>query len=187
MNKLIIIIVVISIACDINSGEEIYHPRRHYKRNTDIRQPHQYLNVEKKFDCPKCQQNKQIERITETELTDLRIQFVKNQILKKLRLTEKPQVIQRDIPKPVVDGATIIEPNHDDNTINRMFDDYYGTTTQKIIFLKEGKFNSIYIYHFNPKPILKNFLLLCLRIRFFYSIFVPDSIQRASHIRPTID
>lgn len=144
MDKLIIIFFVITFFCKnnlfINAEDEIYHPRRHNKRNIDIeKMPQQYLHDDKKYDCPKCQQNKQIERISETELHDLRIQFVKNQILRKLRLTEKPQVVQRDIPKPVVDGATILEPNHDDNTINRMFDDYYGTTTQKIIFLKEGK------------------------------------------------
>lgn len=150
MDKIILIIFVITFCFKnnlfINSEEENYHPRRHYKRNTDIKMPQQYIIDDKKYDCPKCQQNQQIERLTETELTDLRIQFVKNQILKKLRLTEKPQVIQRDIPKPVVDGATILEPTHDDNSINRMFDDYYGTTTQKIIFLKEGKRQFIYFF-----------------------------------------
>lgn len=163
MDKLIIIFFVITFFCKnnlfINSEEEIYHPRRHNKRNIEQleKMPQQYLMDDKKYDCPKCQQNKQIERLTETELTDLRIQFVKNQILRKLRLTEKPQVVQRDIPKPVVDGATILEPNHDDNTINRMFDDYYGTTTQKIIFLKEGE-HTFYIEMKIVITILAHFL-----------------------------
>ncbi|CAO1351877.1 unnamed protein product [Diamesa serratosioi] len=73
--------------------------------------------------------------MSEDELTELRIEFVKNQILQKLRLTERPAKMEMDrLPKPIADGYTIQVAEKTDDSSQRL-DDYYGKTTQKIIFL----------------------------------------------------
>ncbi|KAJ6643812.1 Inhibin beta B chain [Pseudolycoriella hygida] len=83
--------------------------------------------------CPKCQNRPEI-RMTEEELTELRIEYVKNQILKKLKLTERPQVsVSGGLPKPVAEGATFLSDS-DDDSITGIPDEFYGKTTQKIIF-----------------------------------------------------
>lgn len=85
--------------------------------------------------CPKCQNRPEI-RMTEEELTELRIEYVKNQILKKLKLTERPQVsvsLSGGLPKPVAEGATFLSDS-DDDSITGIPDEFYGKTTQKIIF-----------------------------------------------------
>lgn len=94
----------------------------------------------KQKNCPKCDNRPEL-RMTEKDLTKLRIEYVKNQILKKLRLTERPQVSATNIPKPVADGATFYLENAPEQT-NRAPDEFYGKTTQKIIFPKLGKQNS---------------------------------------------
>lgn len=88
--------------------------------------------------CPKCQQNSV--KVSEENLTELRIEFVKNQILQKLRLTERPpQSLNMDaLPKPIADGDTI-QMDIDEKPDPRL-DDFYAKTTQKIIFLTRGEF-----------------------------------------------
>lgn len=88
--------------------------------------------------CPKCKQNSV--KMSENELANLRIEYVKNQILHKLRLTERPAPIDKDeLPEPIQEGYAI--QNDDDNTdyLNRHLDDYFAKTTQKIIFLTRGE------------------------------------------------
>lgn len=96
--------------------------------------------------CPNkiiCKQNSV--KMSEDELTELRIEFVKNQILQKLRLTERPAKMEMDrLPKPIADGYTIQVAEKKDDSSQRL-DDYYGKTTQKIIFLNRGLFNFILI------------------------------------------
>lgn len=92
----------------------------------------------KKVNCPKCKQNSV--KMSENELTNLRIEYVKNQILHKLRLTERPAPISKDeLPEPVQEGyaiSSIADTNTD--FLNRHLDDYFAKTTQKIIFLSKG-------------------------------------------------
>lgn len=88
--------------------------------------------------CPKCKQNSV--KMSENELANLRIEYVKNQILHKLRMTERPAPVSKDeLPEPIQEGYAI---QNDDDTdyLNRHLDDYYAKTTQKIIFLSNGKF-----------------------------------------------
>lgn len=88
--------------------------------------------------CPKCKQNSV--KMSEHELANLRIEYVKNQILHKLRMTERPAPVSKDeLPEPIQEGYAI---QNDDDTdyLNRHLDDYYAKTTQKIIFLSRGKF-----------------------------------------------
>lgn len=90
--------------------------------------------------CPKCQNRPEI-RMTEEELTELRIEYVKNQILKKLKLKERPQVsvsLSSGLPKPVAEGATFLSDS-DDDSITGIPDEFYGKTTQKIIFPQLGE------------------------------------------------
>ncbi|KAL0809945.1 hypothetical protein ABMA28_010800 [Loxostege sticticalis] len=70
------------------------------------------------------------------ELTEARIAFVKQQILKKLRLSKKPNVglPVNSLPVPVAQGQTLNEGTEKPPE----FDDYYGRTEQKIIFPVEG-------------------------------------------------
>lgn len=94
----------------------------------------------KKVNCPKCKQNSV--KMSENELANLRIEYVKNQILHKLRLTERPAPISKDeLPEPVQEGyaiSSIADTNTD--FLNRHLDDYFAKTTQKIIFLTKGDF-----------------------------------------------
>ncbi|XP_016954975.1 inhibin beta A chain [Drosophila biarmipes] len=83
--------------------------------------------------CPKCESSRQVEHITEEQLTHLRIEFVKQQILEKLRLKESPKVSAMDLPKPIFDGMTFSHP--DDSTKNKDLDDYYARTSKKFILL----------------------------------------------------
>lgn len=94
-------------------------------------------NSEKKVDCPKCQSRPEL-RMTETELTKLRIEYVKNQILKKLRMTERPNVSAANLPRPIAEGAMIF-PEDEEDQQNNAFEQFYGKTTQKIIFLELGE------------------------------------------------
>ncbi|KAH8410021.1 hypothetical protein KR009_004228 [Drosophila setifemur] len=83
--------------------------------------------------CPKCESNRQVEHISEEQLTHLRIEFVKQQILEKLRLKKSPNVSAVELPKPIFDGMTLDHPN--DSTKNKELDDYYARTSKKFILL----------------------------------------------------
>lgn len=100
-------------------------------------------NDAKKKNCAKC--SREI-RMSEKELTELRIEYVKNQILKKLRLTERPQVSASNIPKPVADGATFYQDNAPEY-FNRAPDEFYGKTTQRLIFPKLGEQTHFLLFH----------------------------------------
>lgn len=77
--------------------------------------------------------------VTEDEFTKIRIEYIKNQILKKLRLKEKPTVAFGNLPKPVKEYENLL-PDQDMNLQSSYSDDFYGKTTQAIIFPYEGKF-----------------------------------------------
>ncbi|XP_073821923.1 activin beta chain dawdle [Musca autumnalis] len=85
--------------------------------------------------CPKCEHNHQKEEqlVTEEELTRLRIEYVKQQILDKLRLTEMPNIPAVNLPKPILEGATI--QTEDEDTSKKDLDDYYARASKKVIFL----------------------------------------------------
>lgn len=91
--------------------------------------------------CPKCKQNNNI-KMNEDEVTKLRIEYVKNEILNKLRMNERPPLkeVLDELPEPVQEGHTM-EENEDKNTgsINLNVEDYFAKTTQKIIFLTQGE------------------------------------------------
>lgn len=76
--------------------------------------------------------------MTEEQLTKLRIEYVKNQILKKLQLTERPNVSATNLPRPIAEGSMINDDDEEEQQ-NNAFEQFYGKTTQKIIFLELGR------------------------------------------------
>ncbi|KAI9576462.1 hypothetical protein GQX74_009519 [Glossina fuscipes] len=84
--------------------------------------------------CPKCESTRKVAHVSEEELTQLRIEFVKQQILEKLRLKERPNVSAVGLPKPISEGVTINDEHG--SVIEKEFDDYYARTSKKFIFLQ---------------------------------------------------
>lgn len=85
--------------------------------------------------CPQC---KNSDTLSEDDLTKLRIEYVKKQILHKLRLTERPRPLKRsDLPEPVQVGYSI-ESDKNEEMFNRRPDGDYAKTTQKIVFMTQG-------------------------------------------------
>lgn len=85
--------------------------------------------------CPKCNSVK----MSENELANLRTEYVKTQILHKLRMTERPAPISKDeLPEPISEGYAI-QGDDDTDYLNKHLDDYYAKTSAKIIFLSRGE------------------------------------------------
>lgn len=76
--------------------------------------------------------------LTEKQFTALRIEYIKNQILKKLRLKHKPTISFANLPMPVKEYDNLI-PDRDDHLQSSYSDDFYGKTTQAILFPYEGE------------------------------------------------
>ncbi|EDV99048.1 inhibin beta A chain [Drosophila grimshawi] len=85
--------------------------------------------------CPKCESHRQEEHISEEELRNLRIEFVKQQILEKLRLKESPKVSGVELPRPIFEGIAL-QQHPDESSKNKDYDDYYARTNQKFILLQ---------------------------------------------------
>lgn len=77
--------------------------------------------------------------VTEEEFTALRIEYIKNQILKKLRLKKKPKIAGAHLPKAVTENEALL-PRSEEFVETNYFDDFYGKTTQAIVFPYEGEF-----------------------------------------------
>lgn len=114
---------------------------KHFDEQQIAEKMHQ---MEQEINCPKCQSRPEL-RMTEKELTKLRIEYVKNQILKKLQMTERPNVSATNLPRPVAEGSMIF-PEDEENQQHNAFEQFYGKTTQKIIFLELGEFKIKFIH-----------------------------------------
>lgn len=73
----------------------------------------------------------------ENKITAIRIEFIKSQILKKLRLKERPVISVGDLPKPLKYDGESIFPGQDEDISG--LNEYYGKTQQVVIFPYEGK------------------------------------------------
>lgn len=73
----------------------------------------------------------------ENKITALRIEYIKSQILKKLRLKERPVISVGELPKPLKDEGDNIFPGQFDDMSN--INSYYGKTQQIVVFPYEGK------------------------------------------------
>lgn len=75
-------------------------------------------------------------------LTELRVEYVKQQILKKLRLSKPPAVSLSlsTLPKPLTSGNVLeLRPGTTSGQDNPA-ESFYGKTDQIVVFPKEGKF-----------------------------------------------
>ncbi|XP_055857717.1 inhibin beta B chain [Episyrphus balteatus] len=105
-------------------------------RRRNHKQQQQQIKAAPTIKCPKCESNRQNVRVSEEELTRLRIEFVKRQILEKLRLKDKPNVSAVGMPKPIYEETTI---HQDEPTSSKDLDDYYARASKKFIFLEREK------------------------------------------------
>lgn len=83
------------------------------------------------------QNDESVGTISEDDITAMRIEYIKNQILKKLRLKEKPQIAISDLPKPIQDNENQLLSDHDTD-LSLFDDDFYAKTTQAIVLPYEG-------------------------------------------------
>lgn len=96
--------------------------------------PHSSL-TNKEDDCAGCAQNKVNAIDPDPLLTELRVEYVKQQILKKLRLSKPPEVSMplSTLPKPLING-NVLRPD-----LERPAENFYGKTNQVVVFPSEGK------------------------------------------------
>lgn len=120
-----------------SAATEPHKHRHHHQHNDTAKAPPP--TAAPTANCPKCRAHAANIIMTEEELTDLRITYVKNQILKKLKLTERPDVSLTGLPLPipVAEGATMQLDDEDEPT--GIPDDFYAKTNQKIIFPQLGE------------------------------------------------
>lgn len=78
--------------------------------------------------------------LSEKQLTTLRVELIKQQILKKLRLRTAPQssMSRSTLPSPLSNGTILHSVAHFLNP-SKDIDDFYGKTDQVILFPKGGK------------------------------------------------
>ncbi|XP_017758166.1 PREDICTED: inhibin beta C chain-like isoform X3 [Eufriesea mexicana] len=98
------------------------------------------LSSFEKEDCAGCTQNKVgLISATDSILTELRVEYVKQQILKKLRLSKPPEISMSlsTLPKPLINGRVLelrpgapLEPE-------KSIDSFYGKTDQIVVFPNE--------------------------------------------------
>lgn len=127
---------------------------KHFDEQQLMEKMHQ-LNKNTLVNCPKCQRQPEL-RMTEEQLTKLRIEYVKNQILKKLRMTKRPNVSATNLPRPIAEGSMINAEDEEEQQQNNAFEQFYGKTTQKIIFLELGRLTAIF-FSFIHSSIACNF------------------------------
>lgn len=97
--------------------------------------PHSSLkSLTKENNCAGCAQNK-VNVIESDPLTELRVEYVKQQILKKLRLSKPPEVSMplSTLPKPLINGNVLR------SDLERPMENFYGKTNQVVVFPSEGK------------------------------------------------
>jgi len=92
--------------------------------------------------CTSCSQNDQMESsLPQTTLRAMRLELIKQQILRKLRLKEPPNA--KDIPTgslpPPLALETVLYKKSTKN-MDRNLDDFYSKTEQVIVFPEEGTF-----------------------------------------------
>ncbi|XP_031839634.1 activin beta chain dawdle [Nomia melanderi] len=91
-------------------------------------------------ECAECAHNKISLLASDPILTELRVEYVKQQILKKLRLSKPPEISMplSTLPKPLINGRVLelrpgapLEPE-------KSIDSFYGKTDQIVVFPNEG-------------------------------------------------
>lgn len=104
-------------------------------------------------DCAGCTQNKISLLATDPILTELRVEYVKQQILKKLRLSRPPEISMplSTLPKPLINGRVLeLRPGSPLEPEKSAADSFYGKTDQIVVFPNEGIADSNHLTGFNP-------------------------------------
>lgn len=152
-----------TISCTIVSGERVRH------HHTKIGETHPQLEKSRFEDssknpilsCPNCLYENEINR-EKLETDKLRLEAIKKQILQKLGLRQKPNVTH-SLPKEII-WETLSRAEDENSDFLRNFDreetfsttsdrsnsmetvdvdDFYGRTSEIIVFAEEGKLFSI--------------------------------------------
>ena len=95
--------------------------------------------------CPECNKRKQEKTLSAEELKQMRIEMIKKQILSKLKLSHPPRVnvTQRPkLPDPLegVAEQALKEEHHLNTGTDRSKDDFFGKTTEVVVFGNEGRY-----------------------------------------------
>lgn len=110
-------------------------------------------------ECSGCAQNKISIIEYDPILTELRVEYVKQQILKKLRLSKPPEVSLSlsTLPKPLINGHVLELRPGEPLEPEKPAESFYGKTDQVVVFPNEGEADSIKCRHtsnhvtgFNP-------------------------------------
>ncbi|EZA49954.1 hypothetical protein DMN91_011432 [Ooceraea biroi] len=116
------------------------------------------VSASKAAECVGCAQNKVTLIDHNPFLTELRVEYVKQQILKKLRLSKPPEVSMplSTLPKPLISNVLELRPGAPPEP-ERHAENFYGKTDQIVVFPNEGvadstkcRQNSNHITGFNP-------------------------------------
>lgn len=96
----------------------------------------------REIDCVGCQQNKINVNDPDLLLTELRVEYVKHQILKKLRLSKPPEVSMplSTLPKPLING-NVLELQPGTPLEEKPAENFYGKTDQIVVFPNQGNDN----------------------------------------------
>jgi hypothetical protein len=105
----------------------------------DKEQEHESIEKTPKTNCRTC--NKNSDTLSKDDLTKLRIEYEKKQILHKLRMNDRPVTFRKsDLPEPIQhEYENKSRTNADeDEKINQRMNEDFAKTTQKIIFMAQG-------------------------------------------------
>lgn len=93
----------------------------------------------KTAECEGCAQNKVTTIDDDPLLTELRVEYAKQQILKKLRLSKPPEVSMplSTLPKPLISNVLELRPGAPPEP-ERPAENFYGKTDQIVVFPNEG-------------------------------------------------
>ena len=92
-------------------------------------------------ECSGCAQNRVLNDDPDPILTELRVEYVKQQILRKLRLEKPPEVSMSisTLPKPLVNGNVLdLKPGQPLEPPTPA-ESFYGKTNQIVVFPNEGE------------------------------------------------
>lgn len=104
-------------------------------------------------ECADCAQNRVVPSSSldpDPILTELRVEYVKQQILKKLRLSKPPEVSISisTLPKPLINGHVLeLRPGEPLEPENQA-ESFYGKTDQIVVFPNEGQQHYFTIFSF---------------------------------------
>ncbi|XP_020294649.1 inhibin beta B chain [Pseudomyrmex gracilis] len=115
-------------------------------------------STSQEINCADCEQNKINVNDPDLLLTELRVEYVKHQILKKLRLSKPPEVSMplSTLPKPLING-NVLELQPGTPLEEKPAENFYGKTDQIVVFPNQGaadstmcRQNSNHITGFSP-------------------------------------